>query len=80
MCPSVFVVDFEEVSAGWEAKEGLDYKKEVDSSAGATWSLNNGSVKPLPPPHPPATPHLKTYFIRAFPESLPAFKLQPLLK
>ena len=44
MYPSVFIVDFEEVSAGWEAKEGLDYKKEVDSSAGAMWSLNNGSV------------------------------------
>ena len=37
-----FVVDFEEVSAGWEAKEGIDYRKKVDSSASATWSLNKG--------------------------------------
>ena len=42
MCPSVFVVDFEEVSAGWEAKEGIDYRKKVDSSASTTWSLNKG--------------------------------------
>ena len=27
MCPSVFIVDFEEVSADWEAKEGIDYRK-----------------------------------------------------
>ena len=36
MCPSVFVVDFEEVSGGREAKEGIDYIKKVDSTAGAT--------------------------------------------
>ena len=42
MCSSVFVVDFEEVSADWEAKEGIDYRKKVDPSAGATWSLNKG--------------------------------------
>ena len=23
-CPSVFIVDFEQVSAGWEAKDGID--------------------------------------------------------
>ena len=23
MCPSVVIVDFEEVNAGWEAKEGI---------------------------------------------------------
>ena len=42
MRPNVFVVDFEEVSAGWEAKEGTDYRKKVNSSAGATWLLNKG--------------------------------------
>ena len=42
MCPSVFEVDFEEVSADWEAREGIDYRKIVGSSGGATWSLNKG--------------------------------------
>ena len=42
MCSSVFVVDFEEVSAHWEARERIDYRKIVDSSAGAMWSLNKG--------------------------------------
>ena len=27
MCASVFIVDFEDVSADWESKEGIDYKK-----------------------------------------------------
>ena len=27
MCLSVFIVDFEEVSANWEAKEGIDHRK-----------------------------------------------------
>ena len=26
MFPSVFIVDFEQVSAGWEAKGGTDYR------------------------------------------------------
>ena len=26
MCPSVFNVDFEEVSVGWVAKGGIDYR------------------------------------------------------
>ena len=42
MCPHVFVVDFEEVSNGWEAKEGIDYRKKVGSSAVTTLSLNKG--------------------------------------
>ena len=42
MCPSVFVVDFEEVSTDWEAKEGIDYRKKVGSTAGAAWSQNKG--------------------------------------
>ena len=79
MSPSVFVVDFEEVSANWEANEGNDYRKKVGLSAGATGSLNK-VWQPLPSPLPLATPHLKMYFIRPFPGSLPAFKLQLLLK
>ena len=47
MCPSVFVVDFEEVSAGWEAMEGIDYRRKVDSNAVATWSLNKGDMTTL---------------------------------
>ena len=30
MCPSVFIVDFEQISAGWQAKGGE--KKEVRST------------------------------------------------
>ena len=48
MCPSVFIDGFEEVSADWKAKEGIDYRKEVDLSADSLWSLNKGTCdKPL---------------------------------
>ena len=43
MCPSVFIVDFEEVSADGEAKEGIDCRKYVDLSADSMWALNKGT-------------------------------------
>ena len=29
MCSSDFVFDFEEISAGWKAKEGTDFEKKL---------------------------------------------------
>ena len=37
MCPSVFIVDFEQVRAGWEAKGGIDYRIHLNEFSASKW-------------------------------------------